>query len=78
MVQRTVHWMLPHDAKPFGISVGFLCFTRFAELMVHKPGEAFLTAVIATLLTPLVSFLANYLLSRLITYSFYFMNKFIK
>ncbi|KAH6819178.1 hypothetical protein C2S51_002781 [Perilla frutescens var. frutescens] len=53
MIQRSIHWMLPHDAQPWGLNLGYLCFTRFAELMVHKPGEPFFTSLAATLLTPM-------------------------
>ncbi|KAI3446830.1 hypothetical protein Pfo_003495 [Paulownia fortunei] len=52
VIQRTIHWMLP-DAQPWGVSFGLLCFTRFSELMVHKPGEGFLSSVLATMLSPL-------------------------
>ncbi|KAK4382904.1 putative flavin-containing monooxygenase 1 [Sesamum angolense] len=54
VIQRTIHWMLPHDAQPWGLSFGFLCFSRFAELLVHKPGEGFLSSVLATSLSPLM------------------------
>ncbi|KAL0427338.1 UNVERIFIED_CONTAM: putative flavin-containing monooxygenase 1 [Sesamum latifolium] len=53
VIQRTIHWMLPQDAQPWGLSLGFLCFSRFAELLVHKPGEAFLSSILATSLSPL-------------------------
>ncbi|KAL0315472.1 UNVERIFIED_CONTAM: putative flavin-containing monooxygenase 1 [Sesamum radiatum] len=53
VIQRTIHWMLPHDAQPWGLSFGFLCFSRFAELLVHKPGEGFLSSILATSLLPL-------------------------
>ncbi|KAL0427332.1 UNVERIFIED_CONTAM: putative flavin-containing monooxygenase 1 [Sesamum latifolium] len=53
VIQRTIHWMLPHDAQPWGLSSGFLCFSRFAELLVHKPGEGFLSSILATSLWPL-------------------------
>ncbi|KAK4431803.1 putative flavin-containing monooxygenase 1 [Sesamum alatum] len=53
VIQRTIHWMLPLDAQPWGLSLGFLCFSRFAELLVHKPGEGVLSSVLATLLSPL-------------------------
>ncbi|KAL3629791.1 hypothetical protein CASFOL_027013 [Castilleja foliolosa] len=52
VIQRTVHWMLP-DPQPWGVSFGFLCFSRFTELLVHKPGEGFFSSVVATMLSPL-------------------------
>ncbi|KAL8518414.1 hypothetical protein ACS0TY_009700 [Phlomoides rotata] len=52
VIRRTNHWMLP-DGQPWGVGFGFLCFTRFFELMVHKPGEGFLLSALATLLSPM-------------------------
>ncbi|KAK6151672.1 hypothetical protein DH2020_014307 [Rehmannia glutinosa] len=52
VIQRTIHWMLP-DSQPWGVSFDFLCFSRFTELLVHKPGEAFFSSVLATILSPL-------------------------
>ncbi|CAA0819949.1 Probable flavin-containing monooxygenase 1 [Striga hermonthica] len=52
VIPRTVHWMLP-DHKPWGVSFGFLCFTRFVELLVHKPGEGVFSSLLATTLSPL-------------------------
>ncbi|KAG8367499.1 hypothetical protein BUALT_Bualt16G0078300 [Buddleja alternifolia] len=52
VIQRTIHWMLP-DLQPWGVSIAYFCFTRFAELMVHKPGEGLLSSILATLLSPL-------------------------
>ncbi|KAL6554596.1 hypothetical protein OROHE_007619 [Orobanche hederae] len=49
---ETVHWMLP-DPQPWGVSFGFLCFSRFTELLVHKPGEGLFSSVLATMLSPL-------------------------
>ncbi|XP_041996603.1 probable flavin-containing monooxygenase 1 isoform X1 [Salvia splendens] len=53
MVQRRIHWMIPHDAQPWGLSFSFLFFTRFAELMLHKPGQGSLFTAATILLTPL-------------------------
>ncbi|KAG6413032.1 hypothetical protein SASPL_125730 [Salvia splendens] len=56
MVQRRIHWMIPHDAQPWGLSFSFLFFTRFAELMLHKPGQGSLFTAATILLTPLPNF----------------------
>lgn len=52
MVQRTPHWFLP-DFNIWGISLAFLYFNRFSELLVHKPGESFFLSLVATLFSPL-------------------------
>lgn len=53
MIQRTAHWFLPSGSL-WGVSLGFLYFNRFSELLVHKPGETFLLKFLATMLSPLV------------------------
>ncbi|XP_051113702.1 probable flavin-containing monooxygenase 1 [Andrographis paniculata] len=52
VIQRTTHWTSP-DAMPWGVNFGYLFFTRFSELLVHKPGEGFFSSALATLLSPL-------------------------
>ncbi|KAI3712214.1 hypothetical protein L1987_70765 [Smallanthus sonchifolius] len=52
IVYRKDRWKLP-DFSPWGIPLQYLYFNRFAELMVHKPGEGFLLSLLATLLSPL-------------------------
>ncbi|KAL5100834.1 hypothetical protein RYX36_005161 [Vicia faba] len=51
MIQRTVHWFLK-DFNIWGFSLAYLYFNRFAELLVHKPGENLLLSLVATLLSP--------------------------
>nr|WMB80844.1 FMO [Aphelandra squarrosa] len=52
VIHRNAHWMLPYE-KPWLLAFALLCFTRFSELLVHKPGEGFFASVLATLLSPL-------------------------
>ncbi|XP_020206764.1 probable flavin-containing monooxygenase 1 [Cajanus cajan] len=52
IIQRTAHWFVP-DFNIWGVIAGYLCLSRFAELLVHKPGESFLLCLLATLLSPL-------------------------
>nr|WMB80859.1 FMO [Acanthus ilicifolius] len=52
VIHRNAHWMLPYDL-PWVVAFGLLCFTRFSEMMVHKPGETFFATILATLLLPL-------------------------
>ncbi|OMO79978.1 Flavin monooxygenase FMO [Corchorus capsularis] len=51
VVYRSAHWKVPRS-YPWFVS---LAFTRFAELMAHKPGEGLFLSLLATILTPLVS-----------------------
>ncbi|CAK7343832.1 unnamed protein product [Dovyalis caffra] len=55
VLYRTEHWNLP-DNTPWGLPLSYLYLNRFAELMVHKPGEGFLLGLLATILAPLVTF----------------------
>jgi len=55
IIQRNAHWFLP-DFNIWGVIAGFLFLNRFAELSVHKPGEPFFLGLLATLLSPLVTF----------------------
>ncbi|XP_037495192.1 probable flavin-containing monooxygenase 1 [Jatropha curcas] len=57
VVQRTAHWFLPSTFFS-GLLLGFLYANRFSELLVHKPGETFRLALLATLLSPLVTFIS--------------------
>ncbi|XP_030546743.2 probable flavin-containing monooxygenase 1 [Rhodamnia argentea] len=52
MIQRNPHWLVP--GKGFLIShLGHFYFNRFAELLLHKPGQNFLYRFLATVLSPL-------------------------
>lgn len=53
MVHRTAHWMLPSYYVWGGVRLDYLYLNRFAELLVHKPGEGFLHSSLAFLLSPL-------------------------
>ncbi|TVU11703.1 hypothetical protein EJB05_45305, partial [Eragrostis curvula] len=54
LVYRSAHWMLdPQVARRVNFSP--LISTRWAELMVHKPGEGLALSLLATILTPLLS-----------------------
>ncbi|KAF3779796.1 putative flavin-containing monooxygenase 2 [Nymphaea thermarum] len=52
MICREPRWHLP-PSLAWTMALGFLFATRFSELMDHKPGESFLLALLATLLSPL-------------------------
>ncbi|XP_065848849.1 probable flavin-containing monooxygenase 1 [Euphorbia lathyris] len=52
MIQRNAHWFLPSGYFN-GLLLGFLYMNRFAEFLVHKPGETFLYTLLTTLLSPL-------------------------
>ncbi|KAF5193010.1 flavin-dependent monooxygenase [Thalictrum thalictroides] len=52
VLYRNAHWSIPHYF-PWGVPLALLYFNRFAELMIHKPGEGFMLYLLATLLSPL-------------------------
>ncbi|CAN6442301.1 unnamed protein product [Victoria cruziana] len=52
LIFREPRWHLPHTLG-WSMALAFLLGTRFSELMEHKPGESFLLALLATLLSPL-------------------------
>ncbi|CAI8584742.1 unnamed protein product [Vicia faba] len=52
IIYRNAHWFLL-EFSIWSISIGYFYYSRFAELLVHKPGENFFLFLLATLLTPL-------------------------
>ncbi|XP_038900443.1 probable flavin-containing monooxygenase 1 isoform X1 [Benincasa hispida] len=52
VLYKTEHWNLPND-HPWGIPLSFLYMNRFAELLIHKPGEGFFLYLLAVLLSPI-------------------------
>ncbi|KAG7035001.1 putative flavin-containing monooxygenase 1, partial [Cucurbita argyrosperma subsp. argyrosperma] len=52
VLYRNAHWNIP-DHHPWGIPLSFLYMNRFAELLIHKPGESFLLYLLAIILSPI-------------------------
>lgn len=54
MICRSPRWLL-HDTNVWGkVDIGYIYFTRFAELMVRKPGAGVASNLLAMFLSPLV------------------------
>ncbi|XP_074278896.1 putative flavin-containing monooxygenase 1 [Silene latifolia] len=51
VICRTPHWNLP-DYFPWGFPLASLYLNRFAELLLHKPGQGPLLDAVASLLSP--------------------------
>ncbi|KAL0536976.1 hypothetical protein IC582_025939 [Cucumis melo] len=60
LLYRTEHWN-PPDTYPWGIPLSFLYMNRFAELMIHKPGEGLLLYLLVILFSPI-----RWLISKLV------------
>ncbi|KAG9131403.1 hypothetical protein Leryth_022186 [Lithospermum erythrorhizon] len=51
LIYRKEHWNIP-DYCPWGVPMVYLYLNRFAEILLHKPGEGFILTFLATILTP--------------------------
>ncbi|CAI0407750.1 unnamed protein product [Linum tenue] len=52
VLYRTEHWNIP-DFQAWSFPLAKLYFNRFAELLIHKPGEGLFLRLLATILSPI-------------------------
>jgi hypothetical protein len=64
MIVRTKYWTIPDYYTWLGFPIGLFYLNRFAELLIHKPGEGFLLWLVATILSPLVMYFDHVLQLR--------------
>eukprot|EP00253_Pinus_taeda_P023641 PITA_23641 len=68
LVFRTAHWTMPSDSV-WGVPLSFFYGTRFAQLLLEKPGQGFLYSLISRLFAPMrwamFKFLELYLIWKL-------------